>query len=247
MARARNVKPGLFKNEVLVELPFEFRYMFVGLWTLADREGRLEDRPVRIKMELFPADNVDVNAGLDALDEHGFIKRYEADGSKYIQILAWNKHQNPHCKEAPSTIPAWCEHSSSPEKAVTSRADSLIPDSLNPQPGAPHRKRGAAKRGSRLPSDWSLTPEYREAAAQINPRVNAETEAAKFRDYWCAKSGKDATKVDWIATWRNWIRRASEDARPRAGPHGKPPIAQQFAQKTYEGTPDDQLPAFLRN
>ncbi|MDD9333336.1 MAG: hypothetical protein PV354_06640, partial [Bartonella sp.] len=32
----------------------------------------------------------------------------------------------------------------------------------------------------------------------------------KFRDYWQAKSGKEAKKVDWSATWRNWYRREIE-------------------------------------
>ena len=50
MARSRNIKPGFFKNEDLLDLPYEYRLLFVGLWTLADREGYLEDRPKRIRM-----------------------------------------------------------------------------------------------------------------------------------------------------------------------------------------------------
>ena len=64
MARARNIKPGLFKNELLVEQSLFVRLLFVGLWTLADREGRLEDRPKRIKLELFPYDSEDTDAAL---------------------------------------------------------------------------------------------------------------------------------------------------------------------------------------
>jgi len=40
--------------------------------------------------------------------------------------------------------------------------------------------------------------------------VNAAWETDKFRDYWLAKSGRDATKVDWNATWKNWLRKAAE-------------------------------------
>lgn len=105
MSRSRNLKPGFFKNELLVEQPFEYRLLFAGLWTMADREGLMEDRPTKVKMELFPADNVDVNAGLIALHDTGFILRYEVDGKRYISILAWSKHQNPHHKEADSVIP----------------------------------------------------------------------------------------------------------------------------------------------
>ena len=125
MARARNIKPGFFKNEVLVELPYEFRLLFIGLWTLADRDGRLEDRPKKIKMDIFPADDAQVEAGLAALATGSFIDRYDVNGNKYIQISAWHKHQTPHVKEQASTIPARCKHSASP-------SDSLIPDSLIP-------------------------------------------------------------------------------------------------------------------
>ena len=130
MSRARNIKPGFFKNEVLVALPFEHRLLFVGLWTLADRDGRLEDRPVRIKMEIFPADNVAVDEALCALHDSGFIRRYQVDGARFIQISAWAKHQNPHVKEAASTIPAPCEHGASTVQAseIPERAG-LIPDS----------------------------------------------------------------------------------------------------------------------
>ena len=44
MPGARNIKPAFFANEFLAELPCEARLLFIGLWTLADRRGRLEDR-----------------------------------------------------------------------------------------------------------------------------------------------------------------------------------------------------------
>lgn len=44
---------------------------------------------------------------------------------------------------------------------------------------------------------------------------DARREAERFRDYWCAKSGKDATKTDWQATWRNWVRKAVADRQAR--------------------------------
>ena len=65
-----------------------------------------------------------------------------------------------------------------------------------------------ATRGSRLPSDWSPTPESRRYAAEQG--LNPDAVAANFRDYWCAKAGKDAVKTDWPATWRMWCRRDAE-------------------------------------
>ncbi len=106
MARARNIKPGFFRNEVIAELPMFTRLLFIGLWCIADREGRFEDRPKRIKMELFPADDVDVGEALGELESSGFIVRYESCGNKYAQINNFTKHQVPHHKEVASEIPA---------------------------------------------------------------------------------------------------------------------------------------------
>lgn len=105
MARARNIKPGFFKNETLAELPMAYRLLFIGLWIIADREGRLEDRPKRIRMEIFPADDVDCDAGLQALVDAGMVRRYEVEGNKFIDIPSFLQHQKPHPREVPSTIP----------------------------------------------------------------------------------------------------------------------------------------------
>lgn len=130
MARARNIKPAFFDNEVLGDLSFETRLMFIGLWTLADREGRLEDRPKRIRIRVFPFDDVDADKMLQALHESGFILRYTGDDENpYIQILKFTEHQTPHCKEKASTIPAPCKVGASTSVAPP---DSLIPDSLIP-------------------------------------------------------------------------------------------------------------------
>ena len=105
MARARNIKPGLFSNELLVELPAFDRLAFIGLWCLADREGRLEDRVKRIKIELFPCDDYDVDAGLKRLAAAGFISRYQVSGLSVIEITTFQKHQSPHGTEKDSSLP----------------------------------------------------------------------------------------------------------------------------------------------
>ncbi|AQX25865.1 DUF1376 domain-containing protein [Bartonella sp. Coyote22sub2] len=63
-------------------------------------------------------------------------------------------------------------------------------------------------KGCRLPPEWRA-----DIAAAISEGLNEEQalwQEKKFRDYWQAKSGKDAKKVDWTATWRNWYRREIE-------------------------------------
>lgn len=110
MPRKRYLKPGFFQNEDLAELSFEYRLVFQGLWLWADREGRLEDRPKRLKGNIMPYDNVDFDKALEALAESGFIQRYNTTVNggpfKAIQIINFKKHQDVHTKEQASTIPA---------------------------------------------------------------------------------------------------------------------------------------------
>jgi hypothetical protein len=105
MARSRNIKPGFFKNEDLAECTLAARLCFAGLWTLADREGRLEDRPKRIKGELFPFDSIEVDPLLVELERWKFIRRYLVRGDRFIQIVNFVKHQVPHGTEKDGTIP----------------------------------------------------------------------------------------------------------------------------------------------
>jgi hypothetical protein len=54
MARTRSIKPSFFKNEFLAECEPMARLLFIGLWTLADSQGRMEFRPMRIKASSEP-------------------------------------------------------------------------------------------------------------------------------------------------------------------------------------------------
>lgn len=105
MARIRTIKPDFFLDEDLAKLSASHRLAFIGLWTQADREGRLEDRPKMLEAVLFPWDEVDFEAILCDLSPK-FLHRYETGGKRYIQIVQFAKHQRPHMREAESTIPA---------------------------------------------------------------------------------------------------------------------------------------------
>jgi hypothetical protein len=136
MARARNIKPSFFKNELLGQADPLMGMLFISLWTLADKAGRLEDRPLRIKAETFPyRDGIDINAYLTELVSLGFIERYEANGTKIIEVLNFTKHQTPHSTEKPSELP--CKPVPEPitlnneSPAVNGHINVLIPDSSN--------------------------------------------------------------------------------------------------------------------
>lgn len=78
-------------------------------------------------------------------------------------------------------------------------------------------------RGSRLPDDWALPAKWGQwALSEGWIEADIRFEAERFRDFWCSKAGKDATKIDWEATWRNWIRSAKGRLQQRPQPPPKP-------------------------
>ena len=107
MARTRDIKPSFFKNEYLAECDPLARLLFVGLWTIADRDGRIECRPLRIKAELFPYENCDIVALLEQLRVRGFVRCYQFEGVRYIDIPGFVANQRPHPKEQSEGHPAW--------------------------------------------------------------------------------------------------------------------------------------------
>ena len=111
------------------------------------------------------------------------------------------------------------KHNPNQEPLTTNQEPETSLKDLVPQQAATPKKRA-----TRLPDDWRPGRDYWEAAALINKSITQEwfvATAHKFKDYWIAKSGKDATKADWLATWRNWVRndleynRGKTNAKPK--------------------------------
>jgi hypothetical protein len=149
--RARNLKPGFFQNECLAELPIEARLLFAGLWCMADREGRLEDRPKRIKIQIFPGDMLDVEPMLQGLADQKLIVRYQVDGERYIWIPCFLKHQRPHSKEVASVIPAFHEEPKAPTQVGASTDLGKCKPALNPE--SPFLNPESSLRETRVPRE----------------------------------------------------------------------------------------------
>lgn len=235
MARSRNLKPGFFKNETLAECSPLARLLFAGLWCLADRAGRLEDRPKRIRVELLPYDDGSVDDMLNELHMAGFILRYQVGESRFIQVLNFDKHQTPHHKEPASSIPAPDLPKSSPGQAPdlpkSSRADSLnlIPDSLNPSTTtaptdsanrpAPKQPAKSAKPkpepiifdGQGFAGIDPYVPNWRKAY----PAISIETETAKAAAWLVANPKNRKSNLARFLT--NWFSRAQDKAPAQGG------------------------------
>ena len=96
-----------------------------------------------------------------------------------------------------------------PPQANASSREEKRREEEKEEPNGSSKKQVA--RGSRLPRDWQLPRPWGQRAVDAGmAETRVRSEAEVFRDYWIAKPGKDGTKLDWEATWRNWIKRCLE-------------------------------------
>ena len=76
MARARNIKHSFFLNDDLADCEPLARLLFIGLWTLSDYQGNLEYKSRKIKAQILPYDDIDIEALVSSLDKSRLISIY---------------------------------------------------------------------------------------------------------------------------------------------------------------------------
>lgn len=95
-------------------------------------------------------------------------------------------------------------------------------------PASPARERASSpdsRHGTRIPANFTVTDTMAGWAAEHIIGVDIRAETARFADYWRARPGRAACRLDWAATWRNWMRRAAEQAS-----HARPPARREAEQ-----------------
>lgn len=202
MARTRQISPDFFLNEDLADCDPEARILFAGLWCIADREGKLKDRPRKVAAMVLPYTACNVIELLDQLAAKSFIKRYEVDGEKYIIIPNFCKRQKIHPHESKSFLPNPLEQSSTYVAAGSTNV--LI---NNPLPSLPSCTKPSCKGGGKNTRAF-VKPTLDEVIAYCAERKN-KIDPQYFIDYqdareWKFKGGQKMK--DWKATIRYWER-----------------------------------------
>lgn len=217
MPRARNIKPAIFKNEILGTADPNLTLLFISLWCLADREGRLEDRPERIKAETFPYRmGVAIERSLNELQRSGFIIRYKVGDLKVIQVTEFCKHQSPHHTEKKSVLPP-CDAKALilktdgevPVKTplvvrdlpVVERSDSLIPDSLIPDYLIPEKAPTRKQEDREFEYFWTIYPK--------RPGAN-KTQAFRV---WQANLKKGVSSTDMLRGADRYLKHCQAEGK----------------------------------
>jgi hypothetical protein len=230
MPRIRTIKPELSKHEGVFDLEAEtglpIRFAWAMLPCFCDREGRFEWRTRRLTAEILPYDEeADMARVLDALTTRGFVAKYRVGDAWFGWIPTFTKHQVVNNRESASDIPPIED-----ADEVIYSGNHALPDACPTREprdddarATPVKRKGRErkgkegresdaprKRGCRIPENFP-TDDDLTWASENHPAVNRKLEAEKFRDYWSGVSGQKGVKLDWPATWRNWIRRTAEN------------------------------------
>jgi hypothetical protein len=221
--KIRGFKADLWTDEDFVELSPYARLLWMGMWNYCCDNGHIADKSKQIKMRVLPTDDVNCAELLRELEANGRIVRENG----VITVPNFTRHQKPDKRYFVTCDVPGCTKPEGDSQRETRGGHTEARGGHTVGSQGPHDEvnrsevnrgdgegRGAAKKSTtsarRLPDDWQPSEAHARLAAERS--VNLVEEADKFRD-WCAGNG--ATKKDWEATFRNWIR----NARPTATVH----------------------------
>lgn len=159
----------------------------------------------------------DMESNQVAVDDGPVLSKRQVRNKRYYERLkASEKHLNKTIKTIKTVSDAGAlPPSSFPLGPPLQTSPPIIPQSSSSIP--------ETKRATRLSTDWILPKAWgRWAMEQGHSEAQTRLEGEKFRDFWCSKAGKDAGKLDWEATWRNWIRNCGTRSASRGPPPPKP-------------------------
>jgi hypothetical protein len=212
-----------------LELHGPAKSVLIALAEHADQDGKCF--PAISRLMLFSGlSERAVRGALRKLEDAGMLKTEQRDGHRSTYELTMNGNTTPAPRAPhPGTTCRGPRHDMPPSDIDTPAQCAAPPGTTCPpprhdMPGTPaprapkplvtiERKkerveRATSSRASRLPENWKPSDAGRQMAATLG--LNPDAVLAKFTDHWRAKSGANATKMDWDATWRNWCRRDAE-------------------------------------
>ena len=163
-----------------------------------------------------------VSRSLAKLEQMGLIERdvLQGRGTTYRLVFINQSAETPltNCPEPLTNCHATPDKlSSKPSVTISNHQEQ---GKLRASQEPPQQEK--QQRGSRLPADWNPSDVDKQFCKTERPDLDPEKTADRFRDYWISQPGAKGIKLNWPATWRNWVRNESRSA-------SQPPKKNQFA------------------
>lgn len=132
----------------------------------------------------------------------------------------WNYTFSKRRKNSDSAKSRWSKENYASERNAGDGCERNAP-SPSPSPSKERETNVSPKnaKGSRIPADWQLPNDWSQwAVEQGLDGATIRLEADRFKDYWLSVAGQKGVKLDWSATWRNWMRKRIEERAPSKVP-----------------------------
>lgn len=220
MARIRTIKPEFPQSESVGKLSRDARLLFIQLFTIVDDAGRARAASRMLASVLYPYDDDAkklIDKWMDELEQNDKIRRYEVDGSQYLEIVKWLDHQKID-RPSPSRLPPYREPSTKPREVSRASDADLVPSTMDLVPSisadadAPRAR--AIERKKRkgvqtpLPDNYPMPDVVRAYGESLGL---TGSEVAREHQRFCNHAKQnDRRCVDWIAAEQNWFIGAAE-------------------------------------
>jgi hypothetical protein len=205
----RILREGILTSERIAKLSWPAEVFYRRLMSVVDDFGRYYATPMLLRAACYPlhlekVSDSDIGKWIRETEEAALVRVYPAeDGKRYLELLDFRQQVRAKASKFPA-------HDEQMRSECVADAQQMPADAHLVVVGDVGELRS---RASRLPKDWVLPEDLKAWALAEKPdwgEAYILQAAERFRDFWIAKPGKDGTKTDWAATWRNWIRNTHE-------------------------------------
>lgn len=255
------VDDGFHASRKLLAIPKRARFAAAGLWAIAGSwsgdqltDGHVPEYMLTAWGAPPSAPQALVDCGLWEVESGGYVfcnwheyqpSKQDVDAERAtsrerMRDLRARRKQGKPQDSGPNgeaftrTVTNGSENVSNPDPT---RPDPVSKDTEREASQAPPTPKTKANRGARIPEGWTPTGDLIQAMTNECPATDQRAEHRKFVDYWASQPGAKGVKLDWNATYRNWIRRANENA-PKTGNRSTDRMITGFdAMAGYQGTP----------
>lgn len=213
MARIRTIKPEFWTDEAVTECSVSARLLFIGMWNFADDAGNLDRSAKQLKIRIFPTDKIDLEPLIADLITHGLLMEYSVSDKKYLHIPGFVEHQvinRPSKPNCPGYTDSLRTHGTLSEPSLNGHGV-LHEDSGLLGKGSIGKGSGRTngKRVTRMPEDFTLTPDLASYVSKTIPDADPEAMFEKFCDQARAKAWEYA---DWARALQTYCRNAAKDS-----------------------------------
>lgn len=211
----RIIRDELLTSERYWAVSNEAKLLYIHLILNVDDTARFSGKNFTLRTSCFPGQAMEaahMERMLDELQNNDLIRLYVVDGERYVFIPRFKQRLrfiNSRFPEPPNEI----------NDLVIKKSDSSQPKDRPEHDSRPLKLREEKRReelleqpsvaktkGNRLAKDWKPSNEMLVFCKTNRPDLDPMIVADSFRDYWLSQPGAKGVKLDWDATWRNWVR-----------------------------------------